>query len=149
MATTDGAQPTYTPLLNPLAFPPLISCPHDRVMGSPYYDRASVTVRNWCFLGEIVDIGGLGRLRLDVRDREGITARIYFYLDQLSPRVRVFIDDGITDPGHPNVPMDLVKVGNTIAVLYAQQHTWLEASSVGIRIEDGDLVQVCDLCRSI
>ena len=56
-------------------------------------------------------------------------------------------DPRITDPGHPNVPMNLVKVGNTIAVLYAQQHTWRENTYLGIRIEDGDTVQVCDLIR--
>ena len=137
----------YTSLLDPLAFPSFLSCP-DEYVYSPTYDhqRGSSPVQHWCFLGEIEEISGIGRLCLDVKDREGITARIYFYLDRLSSSVReIHINPpSITYPEHANVPPHLVQKGYTIAVLYAQQHRWLAEPSTGIRIEDGDMVQVCD-----
>lgn len=138
------AEQLYTSLLDPLAFPPFLSCPHEDIFSSTYYDQGrSTPIRHWCFLGEIENISGIGRLCLDVRDRDGTAVRIYFYLDRLSPSVVeiIFTVKGheITYPRHPNCPQHLIQKGNTIAVLYAQQHPWRE-SSTGIRIEEGDTV---------
>ena len=121
---TTAAQP-YTSLLDPFAFPPFLSCPHEYKISSAYYLRPS-PIRHWCFLGEIESISGIGRLCLDVRDREGTPARIYFYLDRLSPSVVEVVmtfgpRHGITYPNHPNCPQHLIQKGNNIAVLYAQQ----------------------------
>ena len=140
------ASQSYTSLLNPLTFPPFLSCPQEYRFSSAYYSRPP-PIRHWCFFGEIESISGIGRLCLDVRDREGTPARIYFYLDRLSPSVVEVVmtfgpRHGITYPNHPNCPQHLIQKGNTIAVLYAQQHTWREPST-GIRIEDGDTVHVC------
>ncbi|KIM87530.1 hypothetical protein PILCRDRAFT_85940 [Piloderma croceum F 1598] len=136
-----AAEQRYTSLLDPLAFPPFLSCPDEHVYD---HQRGSSPVQHWCFLGEIEEISGIGRLCLDVKDREGITVRIYFYLDRLSPSVReIHINPPrITYPKHANVPSHLVQKGYTIAVLYAQQHRWLAEASTGIRIEDGDMVQI-------
>lgn len=142
-----AAEQRYTFLLDPLAFPSFLSCPNEYVYSPTYdYQPGSSPAQHWCFLGEIEEISGIGRLCLDVKDREGIVARIYFYLDRLSPSVReIHVNPpSITYPEHANVPPRLVQKGHTIAVLYAQQHRWLAERSTGIRIEDGDVVQVCD-----
>lgn len=114
-------------------------------LGLHTLEPSSSLFKNWCFLGEIERISGIGRLCLDVKDREGTAVRIYFYLDRMSAGLIEFVDNPfeITYPQHVNVPQQLVKEGNTIAVLYAKQHRWLEGST-GIRIEDGDMVKVCD-----
>jgi hypothetical protein len=135
------AEQNYTSLEDPHAFPPFNSCPHDVHCLIP----KSWPDRHWCFLGEIEDISGIGRLCLDVRDREGTPARIYFYLDKIKPGVVCVVINPakVTYPDHPNVPAPLVRKGNTIAVLYAEQHRWLAENSTGVRIEDGDTVKVC------
>lgn len=139
-----GHEKPYISLRNPLAFPSFTACPHeytstDRQCGSP-------PTRHWCFLGEIESISGIGRLCLDVKDKENNTIRIYFYLDRLPSDVveLAFGHTGILYPEHPNIPRHLIRKGNTIAVLYAEQHPWKEEPLTGIRIEDGDTVQVCD-----
>jgi len=127
-------------------FPPFNLCPHDDLFYYRQLGRRSITspIHHWCFLGEIESISGIGRLCLDVKDKEGTTVRIYFYLDRLSPRVLsvCFEPSGITYPEHANVQPELVKEGNTIAVLYAEQHRWLQEQGTGIRIEDGNFVQI-------
>lgn len=151
MATAQAGKKLYTSLLDPLAFPPFEACPEEHAFVPTYYGQREVKysaspTKHWCFLGEIESISGMGRLCLDVKDREGVTVRIYFYLDRLSPSVvSVYLSGtGITYPQHSNLPQRLIKEGNTIAVLYAERHRWLAEASTGIRIEDGDVVQVCD-----
>lgn len=144
MATTNVEQP-YTSLRDYVAFPPFLSCPPET--SALVISRESVLANRWCFLGEIEEIFGLGRLGLDVKDKDDHAVRIYFYLDRLSPSViEIAINDpgGVTFPPHPNLPRHLIQRGHTIAVLYAQQHPWRAERSTGIRIEDGNMVQVCD-----
>jgi hypothetical protein len=144
--TEEEEEKPYTSLRNPLAFPSFVACPHEYTLSSTYYhQRGSPPIRHWCFLGEIENIFGIGRLGLDVKDKENNTIRIYFYLDRLPSTVVevAFKHTGILYPQHPNVPRHRIRKGNTIAVLYTEQHPWKEGST-GIRIEDGDTVQVCD-----
>jgi hypothetical protein len=144
MATANVEQP-HTSLRDLVAFPPFLSCPHEA--RALVISRKSVIASRWCFLGEIQKIFGLGRLGLDVKDKDNHTVRIYFYLDRLSPSVvEIAINDpgGVTFPPHPNLPRHLIQRGHTIAVLYAEQHPWKAEPSTGIRIEDGNMVQVCD-----
>src|ERR1700722_1916269 len=134
MTTVEQAYPS---LLDPVAFPTFKSCPHEEGLSLTYTNQhSSPPIRHWCFLGEIKEISGIGRLCLDVKDREGRTVRIYFYLDKLHPskiEVNITIKTHnapvITYPGHPNVPPYLVQKGNTIAVLYAQRYPWIRESS--------------------
>ena len=140
------ASQSYTSLLYPLAFPPFLLCLQEYRFSSTYYSQPP-PIRHWCFLGKIESISGIGHLCLDVRDREGTPTHIYFYLNRLSPSVvEVVMTLGprhrITYPNHPNCLQHLIQKGNTIAVLYAQQHTWREPL-MGIWIEDRDTVHVC------
>ncbi|KAI9458197.1 hypothetical protein BJY52DRAFT_440826 [Lactarius psammicola] len=54
---------------------------------------------------------------------------------------RVFTPGMSNFPVHRNVPKSLTNKGNTIAILYGQQHNFMDGS-VGFRIEDADFVQV-------
>lgn len=141
---TEEEEP-YTSLRNPLVFPSFVACPHEYTFSSTYYLQCGPPpARHWCFFGEIENIFGIGRLGLDVKDKENNIVRIYFYLDRLPSTVveLAFEDTGILYPQHLNLPRHHIRKGNTIAVLYAKQHPWKAEPSTGIRIEDGDTVQV-------
>jgi hypothetical protein len=62
--------------------------------------------------------------------------------------MRVFEPGMGNFPTHRNVPEALVKDGNTIAILYAEQHPFMDMT-VGFRIEDADLVQVIYIGDSV
>lgn len=98
-------------------FPPYPELPGDHNLIS--------ASRHWCFLGEIITYNFFSRLVLHVHDRAGRSLLIAFYTD-----------DAGTLMG------DSCKAGHTIAVLYAQQHNFLDGS-VGVRIEDIKHVRVC------
>jgi hypothetical protein len=44
-------------------------------------------------------------------------------------------------PVHPNIPEPLTEEGNTIAILYAEQHNFMDGT-IGFRIEDANRVHV-------
>ena len=134
---TERLAPTSTNLQNEQAFPSFSQCPHEGDYDD-YRDREDGVfppTRHWCYLGEITEKEHLTRLRLTVKDRKGDRVITAFYLDSS-------ISAGITDiPVHPNVPMSLTNKGNTIAILYALRHDFLD-QTVGFRIEDANQVQV-------
>ena len=134
--------PSSTNLQDERAFPSFSQCPYEGYYD--YYhnreDGVFPPTRHWCYLGEITERQHFTRLRLTVKDRKGDNVITAFYLDPS-------ISFGITDvPLHPNVPMSLTSEGNTIAILYAQQHDFLDRT-VGFRIEDADQVQVRRILR--
>jgi len=100
-------------------------------------------IHHWCFLGEITESVVTTRLCLTVKDRMGKEVTVSFYLD--SPESGggslggfKYFTPGIF-PVHPNIPQSLTE-GNTIAILYAQQHNFMDGS-IGFRIEEADFVQ--------
>ncbi|KAH9040410.1 hypothetical protein EDB85DRAFT_1858851 [Lactarius pseudohatsudake] len=134
---------TTTNLRDEKAFPSFRECPHENDIPYTYYrgreDGVYAPIRHWCFLGEITEKMVFNRLCLWVKDRRGSEVPANFHLDP--PHIgRVFTPGMSNFPAHRNVPKSLTDKGNTIAILYAQQHNFMDGS-VGFRIEDADLVQ--------
>ncbi|PCH45113.1 hypothetical protein WOLCODRAFT_165610 [Wolfiporia cocos MD-104 SS10] len=106
-----------------LTFPAFGDCPHERSVDIRYMEEdedgfGSTLARHWCFLGEIVQSATVARLLLDVRDVAGRVVRAAFY---------------DTDLGEPFAQR--VKKGHTLALLYPQQHHFMDGSK-GFRIEE-------------
>ncbi|KAJ7123853.1 hypothetical protein C8R43DRAFT_42000 [Mycena crocata] len=80
---------------------------------------------HWCFLGEIVkDEDAVVRLILGVKDSAGEYIRVAFYFD----------NDAEFD-------YRSVKLGSTIAVMYAERHNFLDGS-YGLRLEHPKFVKI-------
>ncbi|KAI8710891.1 MYND-type zinc finger protein samB [Fusarium sp. LHS14.1] len=88
--------------------------------GFSYHPR-----KNWAFLGEIVDIEALFRLRLVVKDRHDQKIPVAFYT---------------SDVGHELAPSKLM-TGYTVVILYAETHGFLDLS-YGIRHENKDVLKI-------
>ncbi|PHH78649.1 hypothetical protein CDD80_6541 [Ophiocordyceps camponoti-rufipedis] len=92
-------------------FPPLSALPVKGQIDEPYYVSTDGVhykpAIHWCFLGEIVQHSFHTRLRVLVRDRAGKLVPIAFHTEDLGL--------GFLRSGE-------VKVGNTVAVLYAEKH---------------------------
>jgi hypothetical protein len=124
------------------AFPRFLDCPNEMEIPYPrdHYseleDGHYVPIRHWCFLGEITYCGVvMSRLYILAKDRTGKTITVSFYLNSHVPgEVPGF-------PVHHNIPKSLTKKGNTIAILYPDQHEFADGS-IGFRIENADRVQV-------
>ena len=131
------------------AFPSYRDCPDEQEIPYPrdhYREREGggyVAIRHWCFLGEITEVVVLTRLCLMVKDRTGKVVTVSFYLDSQESGVpfKSFTPGMSNFPVHPNIPKSLTIKGNTIAILYAQQHEFADGS-LGFRIENGVQVQV-------
>jgi hypothetical protein len=82
-------------------------------------------VQTLCFLAEIVDVEKFLRFRLVVEDRAGLITRLMFYIDNRGEEVSP----------------SLLRQGYTIAILYAEQHGFLN-TSVGIRHEESKFLKV-------
>jgi hypothetical protein len=131
-----------TDLKDEEAFPTYEDCPDELEIPYPrdHYRELEegryVPIRHWCFLGEIMQCSAvMSRLCLKLKDRAGKTITVAFYLNpHASGEVSNF-------PVHHNIPMALMKKGNTMAILYPNQHEFIDGS-IGFRIEDADHVQV-------
>jgi hypothetical protein len=103
-------------------FPTFGALPGEHDLDLDYYQTTNgysfKPRQHWCFLGEILSMDDFMRIRLWVQDRQGVEVPISFYTD---------------DRGY-DLPAESIKKGNTIAVLYAEQHPFLDLS-VGIRVE--------------
>lgn len=85
--------------------------------------------RHWCFLGEIKEYNnGLVRVLLEVRDMGGHKLPIYFHTDDRGASI-----------------YKSCKEGYTIAVMYAEQHGFLDGTT-GLRVEEIKSVKVCLAC---
>ena len=115
-------------LRNARHFPTFDACPNEDVLDFDYYRSTGGSMfhpsRHWCLLAEIVEVMYFFRLRLTVKDRSGKTFPVAFYLE----------DDS-------TAPIQC-RVGDTIAILYANQHGFLDMT-VGIRQEEMCTVKVC------
>ena len=135
-----------TPLNDEEAFPTYRDCPIELEIPYPrdHYRELEgggfVPIRHWCFLGEITESVVFTRLCLEVKDKIGKVVTASFYLD--SPGLGGRFTPGMSNsPVHPNIPESLTKKGNTIAILYPDQHEFADGS-IGFRIEKGEFVQV-------
>jgi hypothetical protein len=75
--------------------------------------------RHWCYIAEIVEVEQFLRLRLIGRDRSGHEIPIAFY----------------TDFRGSEMLSQLLQKGNTVVVLYAYQHAFLDFTA-GLRVEE-------------
>jgi len=114
-------------LRNSVNFPSFSDLPDENDVDFTYYDegpRGFEPSQHWCFLGEIVDSYGLGRILLRVKDKDDQVVTIGLYTD---------------DRGHALAPQ--IKQGHTVAVLYGEQHGFLDMS-VGIRVEEPSIIKI-------
>lgn len=129
----DNSELYPADLRNPKTFTPYNECPADDDDINRRFFRASRVhgtkepSLHWCFLGEVVEdlTLYLPRIVLGVRDKAGKYLRVAFYFDK-----------GVT------FDYSRVRVGNVIAVLYAEQHFFLDGSH-GLRLEEPSYVKVC------
>jgi hypothetical protein len=139
----ESLAPTSTNLRDAQAFPSFEDCPHENDVPYAYYrERGGVyrPIRHWCFLGEITSRLVFMRLCLTVKDRRGEEVPANFHLDP-HEGPRMFTPGMSNFPVHPNIPKSLTEEGNTIAILYAEQHNFMDGT-IGFRIEDANRVQV-------
>ncbi|KAG2132907.1 uncharacterized protein EDB93DRAFT_1093524 [Suillus bovinus] len=114
-------------LRNDVNFPTFSDLPDENDVDLTYYDEGPygfAPSQHWCFLGEIVDSYGLGRILLRVKDKEDQVVTIGLYTD---------------DRGQALAPQ--IKQGHTVAVLYGEQHGFLDMS-VGIRVEEASVIRI-------
>lgn len=110
-------------------FPAFENLPGEHDVNFEFYESTvGVTLhpnKHWAFLGEIVDVEAMFRLRLIVKDRNEQEIPVAFYTNQagyeLAPSMRV--------------------VGYTVVILYAEQHGFLDLT-FGIRLERPELLRV-------
>lgn len=114
-------------LRNTINFPSFSDLPYENGIDLTYYaqGRYSFSPRqHWCFFGEIVGSYGLGRVLLRAKDKDGQVVTIGLYTD---------------DRGQALVPQ--IKEGYTVAVLYGEQHGFLDMT-VGIRVEEASIIRI-------
>ncbi|EFQ31634.1 uncharacterized protein GLRG_06923 [Colletotrichum graminicola M1.001] len=85
--------------------------------GTRFYDEPN---DHWCLLAQITEVERLLRVRLSAVDREGRPFVIAFY-----PAEKKAGD----------IDVKRLRVGHTIAILYANQHFFLDGTD-GVRVED-------------
>lgn len=105
-----------------LHLPVFRDLPSDNDLDLSYYGSADgyhyKPSRHWCLLAEITEVIDFMRIRLEVRDRAGAALSIAFHTN---------------DRGY-SLPRSLLKIGNTVAILYANRHFFMDCT-VGIRVE--------------
>lgn len=121
--------PCYADFRDELTFPTFDDLPDEDDVDLEYYDTVDgfsySPWRHWCFLAEITDVELFTRVRLTVRDKAGTTVPVAFYTD---------------GRGNEFAPSQL-QPGNTVAILYAHCHAFLDFT-VGIRQEEYNLIKV-------
>ncbi|KAH9000380.1 hypothetical protein EDB92DRAFT_495961 [Lactarius akahatsu] len=125
---TGRLVPTSTNLRDEKVFPSFRECPDENDIPYAYYrereEGVYTPIRHWCYLGEITESVVFTRLCLTVKDKRGDNVTTSFYLDSHQPggAFTTFTPGMSNFPVHRNVPKPLTDKGNTIAILYAQQH---------------------------
>ncbi|KAJ7472182.1 hypothetical protein FB451DRAFT_315416 [Mycena latifolia] len=108
-------------LRNPKFFPAYKHCAPYKAY-SPNEDNPPH--HHWCYLAEIVKDGSFARVVLGVQDKDGEYIRVAFYFD----------NDATFD-------RKSVKIGYTIAVLYAEMHNFFDGT-YGLRLEHPKFVKI-------
>lgn len=118
--TQEGGE--YVDLRNEAMFPCFTDLPGENDLDLDYLESTDGFMyrprKHWCFLAEIFDIEDFIRLRLIVKDKTGYKTLVAFHTDGRGNEL---------DPS-------CVQKGYTVAVLYGEQHGFLDMS-VGIRHE--------------
>ncbi|KAK0267922.1 hypothetical protein LTR91_019983 [Friedmanniomyces endolithicus] len=113
-------------------FQPLSTLPEEDDNNMTYYDTRDGSFftprRHWCFAGQIIGVERFIRLSLFVRDTNGAELRIAFHTEQ---RGSEFAQANL-------------KPGNTVLVLYAHAHRFLDFS-IGLRQEELETVKVPEM----
>jgi len=139
-------------LRNRHTFPPFTGLPDendidfDFYQPSPHREWTYIPSRQWCFLGEIVQVDSFLRLRLLVEDVSSVSSVSSGFVSTVGNRA------GGGGRGRP-IPIafytdtrgfeyrNAVKVGYTIAVMDANRHGFLDMSE-GVRVEEEDALMV-------
>ncbi|KAF4970075.1 hypothetical protein FSARC_2821 [Fusarium sarcochroum] len=108
-------------LRNEANFPAFKKLPWENILDLDSYQPS----KHWAFFGEIVNIETLWRVRLIVKDKDDHLLPIAFY----------------TDVRGREISPSMLRVGYTVAILYAEQHGFLDLS-FGIRHEDQKTLKV-------
>ncbi|KAG2031918.1 hypothetical protein BDR03DRAFT_875037 [Suillus americanus] len=114
-------------LRNNVNFPAFSDLPYENDVDPTYYVQGTYSFsprQHWCFLGEIENNYGLCRVLLRAKDKDGQVVTIGMYTD---------------DRGQALVPQ--IKEGHTVAVLYGEQHCFLDMT-VGIRVEEPSIIRI-------
>ncbi|KAF9225315.1 hypothetical protein BS17DRAFT_778434 [Gyrodon lividus] len=110
-------------LNNAHTFPSFFNLPAEYEINDAYFSSTNPR-KHWCFLGRVVSSGVLVRLSLEVEDQKGHKFLVAFHTDDRGAAFQA-----------------LCNAGNTIAVLYATQHTFA-FSPPGLRLEESAHVKV-------
>jgi hypothetical protein len=128
-AQEKSIEKLYADFRNEKTFPTFDGLPQEDDVDLTFYDTVNefhyMPRKHWCFLGEIIDVEALFRVRLIVQDKTGTKLPVAFYTD---------------GRGIELAPSQLQR-GYTVAILYAHQHSFLDFTT-GIRQEEIGGVQV-------
>ena len=125
--------PNFAILNNKTAFPNIQNLPWENEVPLRYYpEYGGSPIRHWCFLGEITQHIGFGRITVRVKDRAGKETTLAFY-PETDEDVK-----GVKD-------IQEYQIGHTIAVLYPCRRQFLDMST-GIRLETMSNHEVKRIC---
>lgn len=116
-------------LRNPKIFPDFSALPNSNWNPSGFHRDAEDTyqpLRHWCFLGEITNSITLHHLELELADINGKKIPLHFN----------------TIGRGSELDMSRIQKGYTVAVLYAERHTFTYGDP-GIKLEDPQMLKVC------
>lgn len=120
----------YANLRNEVHFPSFENLPGDNDINMEYLGTTDgfhySPIKNWCFLGEIIDVEAFLRLRLIVQDKAKHRIPIAFHTDERGQE----LDRALLQKGH------------TVAILYAEHHGFMDMTE-GIRHETPSNLKVC------
>lgn len=101
-----------------------LASPLGRCRGEDFHDFW-MPRKHWVFLGEIVHIEAVWRVRLIVKDKAGHQLPVAFY----------------TETRGREIAASMLRFGRTVAILYAAKHVFMDGTA-GIRHEDLTRLQV-------
>jgi len=114
-------------------FPGFSGLPNENNVDLDFYETVDTSRyrprRHWCFLGEIKDFTWIIRMQMAIMDVDGKTTQLFFYTD---------------GRGREIAPPQLQK-GYTVAILYAQRHTFMFEREQGIRHEHPQMIKIFPL----
>ncbi|KAL8415027.1 hypothetical protein RB594_006018 [Gaeumannomyces avenae] len=122
-------QPQHAGLRDEATFPSFNELPEENDLDLEFYESTNgfsyKPRKHWCFLAEIIAIQNFLRLRLIVKDGAGHDTAVSFHTPNRGREL---------DPS-------CIRKGFTIAVLYAEQHGFLDMST-GIRLEEPTVLKI-------
>lgn len=118
---------------------------HENDVPEDYYtlDQSGVYQprRHWCYIAEIIRDDTFVRPTFLVKDKEGYECKVAFHFEGHEGPVHHVVTEQHKPPSTPSFNKVPCKVGNTICIMYAQRHGFMDFTQ-GIRVEDRDSVSV-------